>query len=85
MHTTTIEQRVRHAIVAHHARWHGRAPSTAEIVVAVGAPRVDVERALSKLQGEGVALSQPDGWHTRSPRIVSRAGEAMAGRSQLQH
>lgn len=84
MHVTPIEQRVRNAIVAHHARWFGRAPTTAELVVAAApATRAEVDAALARLAELGIVLRRADGWHTRPPRMTSRASEAMALRSMV--
>lgn len=84
MNVSPLEQSVRNAIVAYHARWFDRAPTTADLVVAAApATRAEVEAALARLHELGLVLAREDGWHTRPPRMTSRAGEAMAVRSQV--
>lgn len=84
VNVSPLEQSLRHAIVAYHARWSGRAPTTAQLVAAMApATREEVEAALARLGELKVVLQREGGWHSRPPRMTSRAGDAMAMRSQI--
>ena len=85
MQVTPFQQRVRNAVASFEARWHGRAPTAAQLaeLLAPSAPQ-EIEAALAALETAGYVHRVPHGWHSKPPTTASRADASLATHARLQ-